>query len=140
MAKVSQKDAVFNAVISVLTDLKITFKIYKTKFIKILNNEHRLMVSKILVDGFKNKQIYIKSVKTDEQLSQCAAEIQSNWLRKDLRLNGKMHPILELKQQKQDPQIKALLEFRKTLVKKRDIEEIDILIQFRLGQMKIPKK
>jgi hypothetical protein len=140
MAKVSQKDAVFNAVISVLTDLKITFKIYKTKFIKILNNEHRLMVSKILVDGFKNKQIYIKSVKTDEQLSQYAAEIQSNWLRKDLRLNGKMRPILELKQQKQDPQIKALLEFRKTLVKKRDIEEIDILIQFRLEQMKIPKK
>jgi hypothetical protein len=143
MAKVSQKDAVFNAVISVLTDSKITFELYKTKFKKLLNYEHRLIISKILFDGLKNKQIEIKSAKTDKQLSQYAAKIQSNWLQKDLRLNGKMRPILELKQhkiEKEDAQIKALLKFRQTLVKKRDIEEIDIIIQFRLQQMENAKK
>lgn len=87
MSKVNQKEGVFAAVMSVLSNAGITFTegmIVKNSMTK----ELRAQVNQILFTGFRAGTIEMDGEKNDSDLKQYVSGLQSNWLNKDKRLNG----------------------------------------------------
>ena len=76
-----QKDAVYAAVSSVFG--KIEGNIAET-----ITKEQRASVNQILFEGFRAGEIDLDREFTDPELKQYCSGLQSNWLRKDVRLNG----------------------------------------------------
>jgi hypothetical protein len=80
MSKMSQKEAVYQAVINV-TGHGGEGKCEPTK-------EQRAQVNAILFEGFKSGAIELDREYNDTDLKGYVSGLQSNWLRKDKRLNG----------------------------------------------------
>jgi hypothetical protein len=84
----SQKEAVFSAVSSVLSEAGISV-IEGEGYSSQLNRELRAQVTNILVEGFNSGSITLdKSFTTEAELRTYCSGLTSNWLRKDERLNG----------------------------------------------------
>lgn len=84
--KQTQKEAVFTAVSNVLSQEGISIK--ENEAVS-MTKEFRARVNAILFEGFKNGTIELdKEVKSDSELKGYISGLQSNWLRKDTRLNG----------------------------------------------------
>jgi hypothetical protein len=87
MSKITQKEAVFAAVSTVLSNAGVTVadgesaKQHMTK-------ELRAQVNQILFAGFRANEVELDGEKTDAELKQYVSGLQSNWLNKDKRLNG----------------------------------------------------
>lgn len=81
MSKMNQKEAVFNAVCAVTGFQEGDGAVTITK-------EQRAQVNAILVEGFKSGAIELDRTYTDSELKAYVSGLQSNWLRKDKRLNG----------------------------------------------------
>lgn len=80
MSKMKQKDAVYQAVCAV-TGFNGDGSVEISK-------EQRAQVNAILFEGFKAGKIELDKEYTDSDLKGYVSGLQSNWLRKDERLNG----------------------------------------------------
>ena len=79
---IKQKDAVYNAVVSVKGTSTFSGPVELTK-------EERQSVSTILFNGFKSNEIVLSSeMADDKELTSYISGLVSNWLRKDTRLSG----------------------------------------------------
>lgn len=79
MSKMNQKEAVFNAVKNVCGNVEGAYNPTK---------EQRAQISAILVSGFQSGKIQLEKSFTESELKAYVSGLLSNWLRKDLRLNG----------------------------------------------------
>lgn len=87
MSKITQKEAVFNAVTSVLNENNVQVS-EGTNVNPLMNKEYRSQVNAILFEGFRNGTVELDRDFTDSELKGYVSGLQSNWLRKDKRLNG----------------------------------------------------
>ena len=83
---ISQKDAVYNAVTQVLASNNITLVGAAAQY---MTKELRAQVNEILFNSFKAGTVVLDREFTDRALKVYVSGLQSNWLRKDYRLNGK---------------------------------------------------
>ena len=88
MSKQTQKEAVFSAVTSVVSEAGVTLQDGQS-FAGVLTRELRAQVTNILVEGFNSGNIALDKTFADEAaLRTYCSGLTSNWLRKDTRLNG----------------------------------------------------
>lgn len=86
--KQTQKEAVYSAVMSVLSEHGVMVREGVT-VAKLMNREYRAIVNAILFQGFKQGKIELDTqFANDSDLKTYISGLQSNWLRKDTRLNG----------------------------------------------------
>lgn len=84
----SQKEAVFSAISAVLAEAGIPLNEGES-ISPVFTRELRAQVTNILVEGFNAGTIVLdKPFATDGELRTYCSGLQSNWLRKDSRLNG----------------------------------------------------
>lgn len=103
MGKLTQKEAVFQAVCNVTG--------HKGEGQVIISKEQRAAVNAILFEGFKSGTIELDREYTDSDLKGYVSGLQSNWLRKDKRLNGGMTYVAKnpgSRAGSTDPQLKAM--------------------------------
>jgi hypothetical protein len=133
MSKMTQKEAVFVAITNIcgVHDGAYT----PTK-------EQRAQVNMVLFQGFRSEKIELERQFDDAELKSYVSGLQSNWLRKDKRLNGGTAYIAKNPGSRTgsiDPQIKAMRTLQSTLTTEADIAEVQVHIDARLAEMK-PKK
>lgn len=139
----NQKEAVFNAVTTVLKDHKIRF-VESQNVSSFMTREMRAQVNAILIAGFKAKKIKLDTeFESDSQLKSYASGLQSNWLRKDKRLNG--GAIYEPKSPgvrtgSGDPGIREMRKLLETVTNKADRDTINKAIEQRLVEINVARK
>ena len=85
----TQKDAVYQAVISVLSNEGVAFKEGVDSAISLLNRPLRSRINSILMSGFASGNVELDtSFDSQAALKTYTGGLVSNWLRKDARLNG----------------------------------------------------
>ena len=140
--KMTQKDAVFSAVTSVLSEKGIQVA-EGSDFSEHLNKEYRSLVTNILVEGFKSGSIELdKEYETDSQLRTYVSGLVSNWLRKDKRLNGNTKYVAKKPGSRigsSDPQLKALRQLLTTKTEESEKEEIQKFIDSRVSELNLSK-
>lgn len=87
MSKITQKEAVFTAVNTVLSEANITVSDSESAK-QHMTKELRAQVNQILFAAFRAGEVQLDGEKTDAELKQYVSGLQSNWLNKDKRLNG----------------------------------------------------
>ena len=138
-AIMTQEEAVFQAITNVCEAIEGKYEPTK---------EERAQVTEILVEGFKAGRIALKDTPSnaekladDAKLRSYVSGLQSNWLRKDPRLNGNVKYVAKnpgSRAGSTDPQIKAmrvLLQTR-TDLSTTDRAEIQSLIAKRVTEIK----
>lgn len=129
----NQKTAVYNAIKEVKT--------FEDGSVVELSKDEKATVKSILVTGFEEGKIELKSAQDD--LGKYVNGLINNWLRKDTRMNGGQPYEIKNKGSRtgqSDPMIKNL-----RLLKKReglseaDVAEIDQAIATRLAEIKPAK-
>lgn len=128
-----QKDAVYQAVVNVCGEQDGAYTPTK---------EQRAQVNAILFEGFRANEIAIDKTFDDAGLKQYVSGLQSNWLRKDSRLNGGVK--YEAKNPgsrtgSTDPQIKAMRLLLSTKSDPSEVAEIQSFIDKRLAEIKPAK-
>ncbi len=138
MTKITQKEAVYLAVTSVLSEAGVTVGESESHSSH-LNRELRAQVTNILVEGFKAGTTELDSpFETDAELRVYCSGLTSNWLRKDGRLNGgvKYSPKNPgSRVGSSDPQIKALRQLLSNAETEVDKAEVQGYITARLNEM-----
>ena len=134
MSKMTQKEAVFQAMINVCGEQDGAYNPSK---------EERGQVNNILFEGFKAESIsFDGELPEDSKLKAYVSGLQSNWLRKDKRLNGGVQYQAKnpgSRTGSTDPQVKAM---RLLLATKADADEraeIQTFIDKRLAEIKPAK-
>ena len=131
--KMTQKEAVFQAVQNVCGTSDGAYTPSK---------EERASVNQILFEGFRSGTIELDREYTDSELKAYVSGLQSNWLRKDKRLNGGTQYVAKnpgSRAGSTDPQIKAM---RALLGTKSDVSEraeIQAFIDKRVAEIKPAK-
>ena len=93
MSKVSQKQAVRNAIFSVLEEKNESFELNgSTSINEVFNSDDKAKARDILFAGFKNAEIEYKEsfqtkVDDDAELKKYVSGLLNNWMRKDKELN-----------------------------------------------------
>jgi hypothetical protein len=127
----TQKEAVFSAVTNVCTATDGVFSPTK---------EQRAQINMILFEGFKAGSIaYDGDVPADSELKAYVSGLQSNWLRKDKRLNGNVTYVAKnpgSRSGSSDPQIKAMRALLATKTESAERAEIQKFIDARLVTLK----
>lgn len=132
--KVSQKEAVFQAVVNV-TGFKGEGTVEITK-------EQRGQVNTILFEGFRAGVIELDKEYSDADLKGYVSGLQSNWLRKDKRLNGGTAYIAKnpgSRAGSTDPQLKAMRGLMMTLTDENDKAEVQAHIDARVAELNATK-
>lgn len=135
MGKMNQKEAVFQAVCNVTGhtgDGKVE-----------ISKEQRAQVNAILFEGFKAGKIELDREYTDSDLKGYVSGLQSNWLRKDKRLNGGIK--YEAKNPGSragsgDPMIQNLKKLLSTLTTESDKAEVQGYIDARQAEINATKQ
>lgn len=139
----SQKEAVFTAVTSVLSEAGINVA-EGSDFATHLTREHRAQVTSILVEGFNSGSITLdKSFEDESALRTYCSGLTSNWLRKDKRLNGGMKYVAKNPGSRvgsSDPQLKAMRVLLSTQEDPARRAEIQGFIDARVASIKASKK
>jgi hypothetical protein len=134
MSKMTQKDAVFSAVTNVCGDQDGAYS---------LSKEQRASVNQILFEGFKNGSIVFNGdLPQDKELRAYVSGLQSNWLKKDKRLNGNTQYMAKnpgSRKGSTDPQIKAMRALLATRSNESERAEIQAFIDSRLAEIKPAK-
>ena len=138
--KQSQKEAVFAAVSSVLsnngTPVEQGTPVTMTK-------ELRAQVNNILFEGFKGGKIELeKSDISDSDLKGYVSGLQSNWLRKDKRLNGGTQYVAKNPGSRAgsgDSSLKAMRALMTTLTSETDRAEVQAHIDARVAEIQASK-
>lgn len=93
MSKVSQKQAVRNAIFSILKDADVEFELNGTVSInEVFSADNKATAREILYTGFKNGEVEYKEsfqakVDSDTELKKYVSGLLNNWMRKDKELN-----------------------------------------------------
>ena len=140
MSKVSQKEAVFTAVTNVLeengTPVVEGTAVEMTK-------ETRAQVNAILFEGFRAGTIeFDKGEVSDKDLKGYISGLQSNWLRKDKRLNGMTTYVAKNPGSRAgsgDEQLTALRGLIKTLNTAEEKAEVQAYIDARVSEIAASK-
>jgi uncharacterized protein YabE (DUF348 family) len=140
-----QKEAVFSAVSSVLTEAGISVN-EGDNFAASLNRELRAQVTNILVEGFNNGTIALdKSFESEADLRTYCSGLTSNWLRKDPRMNGGVKYVAKNPGSRvgsADPTIKSMrtLLATRTDLSVADRADIQAAIDSRVAEVRSSKK
>jgi hypothetical protein len=129
-----QKDAVFGAVIRVMGEVDGAYMPSK---------EQRAQVNLILFEGFKSGAIeFDGGIPEDGELKAYVSGLQSNWLRKDKRLNGGTQYVAKnpgSRTGSADPQVKAMKILLSTKTDEAERAEIQAFIDKRVAELKPAK-
>ncbi len=134
MSKMSQKEAVFQAVRNVMGEQDGAYAPTK---------EQRAQVNSILFEGFRSGTIELDREFSDTDLKSYVSGLQSNWLRKDKRLNGGVAYVAKNPGSRAgsgDASLKAMRALRSTLTIESEIAEVDAAIATRLAEISVAKK
>jgi hypothetical protein len=139
--KQSQKDAVFTAVTAVLSENGLVFE-ENTNFNTLMNKDLRSQVNNILIEGFKSGTIDLDKSCTDAELKKYSSSLQSNWLRKDKRLNGGISYTVKNPGSRTgsgDESLKAMRALLATLETEEEKAEVQAHIDARLAEVQASK-
>lgn len=134
MSKMTQKEAVYQAVVNVVGDFD-GGAATPTK-------EQRSQVNQILFEGFRSGSIELDREYSDTELKAYVSGLQSNWLRKDGRLNGGVKYVAKnpgSRTGQTDPQVKAMRILLSTKTDPAERAEIQAFIDKRLAEIKPAK-
>ena len=130
----TQKEAVFQAVVNVCGTQDGAYTPSK---------EERGQVNNILFEGFKAETIaYDGALPIDSELKAYVSGLQSNWLRKDKRLNGNVTYVAKnpgSRAGSTDAQIKAMRQLLSTKSDPSERAEIQTFIDARVAELKPAK-
>ena len=132
MSKVSQKEAVFQAVKNVCGE----HEAYSP------SKEERAQVNAILFEGFRSGTIELDREFSDSDLKSYVSGLQSNWLRKDKRLNGGVSYIAKNPGSRAgsgDPQLKAMRALLTTLTDESERAEVQGYIDAKVSEIQATK-
>lgn len=127
----TQKEAVYQAVVNVTG--------YTGEGACQPTREQRATVNMILFEGFRNGEIELDREYDDSELKAYVSGLQSNWLRKDKRLNGGVMYTPKNPGSRVgggDAQLKALRTLQKMQTDPAKILEIQAFIDKRLAEIK----
>lgn len=140
MTKISQMEAVYQAVTNVC---EATDGAYTP------SSEERAQVNSILAEGFKSGKVELKDTESnnakladDAKLNAYCSGLQSNWLRKDKRLNGNTQYVAKnpgSRAGSKDTQITAMRGLLSTVSDPAERAEIQSFIASRLAEIKPTK-
>jgi hypothetical protein len=138
----TQKDAVYQAVISVLSNEGVAFKEGVDSAISLLNRPLRSRINSILMSGFASGNVELDtSFDSQAALKTYTGGLVSNWLRKDARLNGgikaapsKRNNVVS-KSRPKDPQLKALKTLLSQTTDNEKRSEIQSFIDARVNEL-----
>lgn len=133
--KMTQKEAVFTAMTSVFEVSEFEGPVTPSK-------EQRASVNQILFEGFRAGKIELEREYDDSGLKAYVSGLQSNWLRKDKRLNGGVAYVAKnpgSRAGSTDPQIKACRLLLATKTDPTERAEIQAFIDQRISQIKPTK-
>lgn len=131
----NQKEAVYQAVCNVTG--------HTGEGAVIISKEQRAQVNAILFEGFRSGKISIEREFSDADLKAYVSGLQSNWLRKDTRLNGGTKYVAKnpgSRAGSTDPQLKALNALLTTDITDADRAEIQGYIEARKAELNKTKQ
>lgn len=135
MKTMNQKEAVFQAVTNVCGEVDGAYTPSK---------EERASINQILFEGFKSGSVEFKDeLPEDSKLKAYVSGLQSNWLRKDKRLNGNVQYVAKNPGSRAgsgDSQVKACRVLLSTQEDPEKRAEIEQFIKNRLAQIKPTKQ
>ena len=138
-SKSTQKEAVFTAVVNVLAQEGI--EISEGQAVA-MTKEYRAQVNNILFEGFRNGTIELDREFSDSDLKGYVSGLQSNWIRKDKRLNGGIAYVAKnpgSRADSGDPSLKAMRTLMSTLTTDSDKAEVQTHIDARLSEIQASK-
>ena len=130
----NQKEATFNAICAVTG--------HQGDGAVVISKEQRAQVNMILFDGFRAGKIELDREFTDQELKQYVSGLQSNWIRKDKRLNGGIQYTAKNPGSRAgsgDPALKALRALFSTLTTDVDKTEVQGYIDARVSELNVAK-
>ena len=141
MGTMNQKEAVFAAICSVFSENNIEFS-EGMDVGPVMVKELRAQVNNILFHGFKDGAITLDKEFSDSELKAYVSGLQSNWIRKDKRLNGNTQYIAKNPGSRQgsgDPKLKAMRALLSTLTTAEDKAEVQGYIDARVSEIAATK-
>jgi hypothetical protein len=141
MSKQTQKEAVFTAITNVLTEANISFE-EGHDVAALMSKDFRAQVNAILFEGFRSGTIDLDRTFTDTELKAYVSGLQSNWIRKDKRLNGDVKYIAKNPGSRAgsgDAQLKAMRALLSTLSSPEDKAEVQSANDSRVMEVKATK-
>ena len=139
--KTNQKEAVYNAIRSVLAENNISFE-DGSDVSTYMTREYRAVVNQILFEGFRAGNIELDREFTDTELKSYVSGLQSNWIRKDKRLNGNTQYVAKNPGSRAgagDAQLKAMRALLATLSDAGDRAEVETAIAQRVAEIDASK-
>jgi hypothetical protein len=146
--QVSQKEAVFNAVISVFAHNNVSFVPGSSNALSLMTPSMRSQVNLVLVDGLTDGTISLsKTGMSASEIRAYASSLQSNWLKKDSRLSGgssssvaisrpaSTRSVRSSSKVEKDAQIKSLRSLLKIKTDPSEIAEIESFINKRINEL-----
>lgn len=138
MTKQTQRDAVFTAITNVLSENGVKFE-EGQDVSSLMNRDLRGQVNEILFQGFRSGSIEISKEYADGELKAYVSGLQSNWIRKDKRLNGNTQYVAKNPGSRAgsgDEQLKAMRALLKTLTPgSADHSEVQAHIDARVSEI-----
>jgi hypothetical protein len=130
----NQKEATYQAIVNV-TGHK--------DGVLVISKEQRAQVNMILFEGFRSGEIQLDREFTDPELKQYVSGLQSNWIRKDKRLNGGVQYTAAnpgSRAGSSDPQLSAMRKLLSTLTTDEDKAEVQGYIDTRIAELNVAKQ
>jgi len=141
----NQKDAVFSAVVTVLTEASVDFTVGVTDLGLHVNKALRSKITNLLVQQFAADDVKLSTeakakLNDNAKMRTYVSGLISNWLRKDTRLNGGKKETVTRKRASvnkcdTDSQIKALKLLLKTQIDADKKIEIQSFIDKRIAEL-----
>jgi hypothetical protein len=135
MTKMTQKEAVFQAVTNITG--------HNGDGPVVISKEQRAQVNAILFEGFRNGKIELDREYTDSDLKGYVSGLQSNWLRKDTRLNGGTKYVAKnpgSRAGSSDPSLKAMIALLSTLTDESERAEVQSYIDAKRAEIAATKQ
>jgi len=131
----NQKSAVYEAITSVLAEAGIHFE-DGMDVSELMTKELRAQVNIILFTGFRAGTISLDREFNDKELKSYVSGLQSNWIRKDSRLNGDVkYTAKSPGSRPSDPQLAAMRALLATLTNPTDRAEVQKHIDARVAEL-----
>lgn len=109
----------------------------------VISKEQRAQVNMILFTGFREGKIQLDREFNDAELKSYVSGLQSNWIRKDNRLNGGVKYVAKNPGSRAgsgDPQLKAMRTLLSTLTTDADKQEVQGYIDARIAEITVAKQ
>lgn len=133
--KVNQKEAVFQAICNVTG--------FTGEGSLTISKEQRAQVNAILFEGFRAGSIELDREYSDSDLKSYVSGLQSNWIRKDKRLNGGVQYVAKnpgSRAGSTDPQLKAMRALLSTLTDESERAEVQSHIDAKVAEIAAAKQ